>query len=270
MGIRSHISRFFRQNKSEIPNPSIIVEKRFIQAGTSFSGKTALVIGGTSGIGKAIAERLLVEQCKVIIAGRREFEDSRFSVVKWDVSQIENIHVKVNELITKYGRIDMVVNSQGICPEFDFKQDFFSIDLNDYDKVFTTNLESVFFICQAFCKYFEENNISGHILNIASTEGLKGSMVPYGISKSGVVSLTKGLGKAMIRKNIVINGIAPGATATQMMRMNENNSIRLDYLPSKRATIPDEIAELAFFLLSDSGSQMCGQVVCIDGGESLH
>ena len=81
--------------------------------------------------------------------------------------------------------------------------------------------------------------------------------------------MTKGIGKIMASKNIVVNGIAPGATATAMMKMDCDGNIRKDYIPSKRATIPLEIAKGAHLLLSDAGRQMCGQILVIDGGESL-
>ena len=93
--------------------------------------------------------------------------------------------------------------------------------------------------------------------------------MPYGLSKAAVISLTKGLGKKMASKNIVVNGIAPGATATEMMKMSSDGDLRRGYIPSQRASIPAEIAKAAHLLLSDAGRQMCGQVVVVDGGESL-
>ena len=234
------------------------------------SGKRALVIGGGSGIGLAIARKLKEAGCDVIIAGRTVYAYDGLKSEQWDVSRITEIPEKVQQLIEKYMQIDIVVNSQGICPKVDYDQDTYNVDSEDFENVFKVNVESVYFVCQEFCKYFENNFIKGHILNIASTEGLKGCTVPYGLSKASVISLTKGFGKKMISKGIVVNGIAPGATATKMMGMDESGDLSLNYIPSKRVTLPEEIATATLLLVSDAGSQMCGQMLVVDGGESLN
>lgn len=97
----------------------------------------------------------------------------------------------------KYSKIDIVVNSQGICTDVDFKQSFYEVDQLDFETVNRVNFESVYFINQFFCKYYENNKIVGNILNICSTEGLKGNAVSYGLTKAVVISLTKGIGKMM-------------------------------------------------------------------------
>ena len=135
----------------------------------------------------------------------------------WDVGNISDISNRVDYIVRRYGKVDIVVNSQGILPESDLIQDFYNIDAADFEKVMKVNLESVFFICQAFCAYFEENGIKGHILNVCSTEGLKGGVVPYGLSKTALVGFTRGLGKRMAGRGITVNGIAPGATTTSYL-----------------------------------------------------
>lgn len=241
----------------------------FVECGSEFDGKTVLVIGGGTGIGYAIAQELAENGAKVVVCGRKLHEIDNMDAEVLDVSKIDELKAALQMLINKYGRFDIVVNSQGICPEADFKQSFYEIDQADFEKVSRVNFESVYFVNQFFCEYYENNKISGNILNICSTEGLKGNVVPYGLTKAAVISMTKGIGKIMASKNIVVNGIAPGATATAMMKMDCDGNIRKDYIPSKRATIPLEIAKAAHLLLSDAGRQMCGQVLVIDGGESL-
>lgn len=250
-------------------NQAISLTPNFIKNGTDFKGRTALIIGGGSGIGRAIADELLNNGARVIVCGRKKYDIDKMDVETLDISRIEEIKSKLQEIVNKYSPIDILVNSQGICPDIDFKQQFYSVDKDDFEEVFRLNLESVFFTNQFFCEYYLQKNIKGNILNICSTEGLKGNIVPYGLSKAAVISLTKGIGKMMAPENIIVNGIAPGATATGMMKMDENQSIRINYIPSKRANVPIEVAKVAHLLLSDAGRQMCGQVVTIDGGESL-
>lgn len=248
----------------------ILLTPNFVKSDAEFSGKRALVIGGGTGIGLAIAQELKASGADVIICGRKERQIDGMTFATLDVSRIEYLSDKLDELVNKYQKLDIVVNSQGICPEADFKQDFFAVDQNDFEKVIGINLESVYFVNQYFCKYYVKNNITGNILNICSTEGLKGNVVPYGISKAAVISLTKGIGKKMAAQGITVNGIAPGATATNMMNMSSAGNLRRNYIPSERVNIPMEIAKTAHLLLSDAGRQMCGQVIVVDGGESLH
>ncbi len=247
----------------------ITVESNFIKEGTEFSGRKAIVFGGGTGIGLAITQELVNNGADVVVCGRsrRNIEKVESEVI--DVAEIEKLSAKLDAIIKKHNHIDIVVNSQGILTETDYKLDFYGVMPKDFENVIKVNLESVFFINQYFCKYFEENHIKGNILNICSTEGLRGNVVPYGMSKSAVINMTKGIGKRMASKNIVVNGIAPGGTATSMIKIDENEDIRLNYIPSQRACLPLEVGKVAHFLLADTGKQMCGQVVVIDGGESL-
>lgn len=246
----------------------IMLESNYVAPSQEFSNKTALVFGGGSGIGNAIAGELKKNGANVIICGRTEINNLDFEFKKIDVSDFMNLYDTLSSLICN--RIDIVVNSQGICPENDFKGNFSQIDYDDFDKVFDVNTKSVYFITKFFAEYFSKNHIDGRILNICSTEGLKGSCVPYGMSKAATISLTKGFGKVYAQKGIIINGIAPGATATKMMKMSSDGDLRRNYIPSKRACTSTEIAKAAHFMLSDAGKQMCGQILVIDGGESLH
>ena len=246
----------------------IMLESNYIAPSQEFSNKTALVFGGGSGIGNEIAGELKKNGANIIICGRTEINNYDYKFKKVDVSDFMNLYDNLNSLICNH--IDIVVNSQGICPEDDFKGNFSQIDYDYFDKVFDVNTKSVYFITKFFAEYFSKNNIDGRILNICSTEGLKGSCVPYGMSKAATISLTKGFGKAYAQKGIIINGIAPGATATKMMKMSSDGDLRRNYIPSKRACTSTEIAKAAHFMLSDAGKQMCGQILVIDGGESLH
>lgn len=248
----------------------ILIKETIDNSAKLFKGKTAIVCGGGTGIGKAIAIMLKNNGAKVIICGRNEHQIEGMESFVWDVSKINEIEETFYRIIGSFGNVDFIINSQGSLSDIDRCSRYLEVDITDFENTIKVNLESVYFICLTAVKYFKKNNIRGHILNICSTEGLKGCSVPYGISKTGVVSLTKGLGKLVIRDCITINGIAPGATATSMLKMDVDSNLRRDYIPSGRATTPNEIAKVAELLLSDVGEQMCGEIVVIDGGESLH
>lgn len=262
------IKKVLNKVKNKMSTP-IHVEVSYSKPSEVLRGKRALVVGGGTGIGKAITNKLLQAGCEVVVASRTIRAATDVLYEEWDVSKIEEIPCKFNEVVEKYGGFDIVVNSQGICPDSNFRQDFFAIQCEDYTRVMRVNADSVYFICQAACNYFIQNGVHGHILNIASTEGMKGAVVPYGISKAAVVSLTEGLGKKMARMGITINGIAPGATATDMMRITNEGDLRKGYLPTERMTLPEEIANVALLMVTDAGKQMPGVVIPVDGGEHL-
>ena len=249
----------------------IVMNVNYVSPNNIMSGKNIVIFGGTGEIGFEIAKKIRDAGGKVIICGRKNERNlgKEIDFELCDLSDCSFYLEYINKLSKKYGKISIVVNAQGICPSVPF-DDITKISPKEFDDVININLKSVYFMNLASCKYFEVERINGHILNIASTEGLKGGVVPYGLSKSGVVSLTKGLGKWMIDKNIVINGIAPGATATKMMGYEKGKSLYMDYIPSKRMSLPEEIANVALLLVSDMGNNMCGEIVNVDGGESLH
>ena len=265
MSVKNKIKKHFKK----IGKKPIILHHNYGLGGI-LSGKRAIIIGGGTGIGKSIAEAFISANCEVIISSRENHSvEGIFPFVEWDVTEIEKISGTFEKIVAEYGQIDIVVNAQGICPPVDFQRRYWDITPSSFEKVMSVNLESIYFICQKVCDYYVNNNIEGHILNIASTEGLKGACLPYGISKAGVISLTKGLAKLMAPKGITVNGIAPGATATDMMGMSPEKDLRLDYIPGGRASTPQEIANLALFLVSDMGANMHGEIVTFDGGESL-
>lgn len=249
---------------------------KYVSQEELLTGKSAVIIGGGSGIGAAIAHRLAEAGCKVVIAGRNEDKLKKVCATAgkknmeyevWDITDFSQMDEHLHELSLRLKKIDILVNSAGILTDADLKVDFHGVTMEDWDRVMDTNLKAVFFLCQKFAATMEETG-GGHILNIASTEGLHGAKVPYGISKWGIVGLTEGLGKLLAPKGIIVNGIAPGATATGMLGRKEGNLV-LTSLPGGRYSIPQEIANLALFMVSDMGNNMIGEVVRYDAGENL-
>ena len=172
---------------------------------------------------------------------------------------------KIHELLG-INKIDILVNSAGTNGT---TTDFFAVNDREWDTINDINLRGAFFISQAFIKEFIENKQKAHILNICSSTGFKGAILPYGISKWGMVGMTEGLGRKFAKDGIIINGIAPGATATEMMGFKKHEEDLKWVCPSGRVSIPDEIGNLAVFMCSDMGANMVGEVVSYDGGERM-
>lgn len=241
-----------------------------INHGEILKGKRVLITGGTSGIGMALAKKCLNEGANVVITGRskeklerisKEINNKKLNFLVWDVKDIKNIDEKIKETTRLMGGIDILYNNAGIYSETEFLQ----VDEKEYNDILDTNLKSIFFLSQNIAKYFKSNKLKGKIINTISIRGYQATVEPYGISKWGLIGLTRGLAKELIKDNIIVNGIAPGITASGINGINVYEDAYTDSTLDKRVALPEEIAEIGVFLGSDS----IGQVIVCDGGETL-
>lgn len=142
-------------------------------------------------------------------------------------------------------------------------------DEEEYNAVMETNLRGVFFLSQMVGKYFKNNHIKGNILNVASSSSLRPAISAYTLSKWGIRGLTLGLAKALTQYGITVNGVAPGPTATPMLRKEEDKDIYNDWIPLGRYVMPEEIANMAVFLVSEMGRSILGDIVYMTGGAGV-
>ena len=272
VSIKSAIKRYIKgMQKIEINVNNVSVAKNHL-----LLGKCAIITGAGSGIGLAISKAYIDSGAIVIGIGRnknklieaRENLGESFIPYQCDVSDVENISKHFEEIVSKSpdGKIDILVNSAGVKNGNDER--FFEYSSKEFDTVIDTNIKAVFFWCQHVSKHMVSKRVHGHIVNVASIKGFIGEASPYSISKWGVVGLTKGLGRILAPKNIVVNGLAPGGTLTPMANVKDNNMLHLA-TPSMRLADPNEMANLAVFLGSDLGNNIIGEVVISDGGQSL-
>jgi len=246
---------------------------------TLLKNKKIMITGGTSGIGLAMAKKFSKDGAKVLITGRnknnikeiqKDLKKFSISFMEWDITNISIIDKNLKEACQILGGdIDVVVNNAAIVLDVDF----FTIDQKDWDDVYHTNSKAVFFLCQAACKMWLKNKKKStkKILNISSQGGFVGATYPYRLTKWDIAGLTQGLGIKMIKEKIIINGIAPGIVATKMLpyTLKQKNNIFNPHNPIKRFAFPEEIAELASFLASDTSNFIVGQTIICDGGYSI-
>jgi NAD(P)-dependent dehydrogenase (short-subunit alcohol dehydrogenase family) len=234
---------------------------------TLLKDKNAIITGGNSGIGLAIAKKMIEAGANVTIIGRNK--DKTISVANdincnyliEDISDTNKLIEDISEYI-KDKRIDILVNSAGVLD----KEPWLAKTPDGYDKVMNTNLKAIYFLCQTIANHMINKNIKGHILNISSSSSMRPSWGPYQLSKRALNGLTLGFAQRLAPNGIVVNGIAPGVTATPMMDgvLEEGN---LSYPnPLRRASSPEEIANLAVFLASDLGNSVVGDTVMMTGG----
>ena len=240
-------------------------------------GRAALVTGGTSGIGSAIAKAFLKAGATVVITGRSQKKvDAAVQAIKDEIGGEKPIYglelnmkdantfdSKFKELLALVptGQVDILVNNAGV-----------SVDTHaaspeeEFDSVLDTNLKGVYFLSYRFAHYFKDNQIKGNILNIASSSSVRPATSAYGLSKWGVRGLTEGLARLLAPHGITVNGIAPGQTATPMMDGVSADNI---YHPTNligRYILPVEIANMAVILVSDAGRSIVGDIVYMTGG----
>ena len=239
-------------------------------------GQVALVIGGTSGIGKAIAAGYAESGARVVVAGRdaakveravagiRSAGDAHGHAA--DVADLTQLRGLVERVLSHDGRIDTLVNCQGtttLKPAEQFTE-------QDWDAIIGTNLKSVFFACTEVGRHMLARG-SGAIVNIGSLASYRGwpRSALYGITKAGVVNLTETLAAEWARRGVRVNAIAPGFVMTDLNRDKmspERKALALSRTPMARFGEVEDMVGAAIYLASPAARYVTGETIRVDGG----
>ncbi len=227
-------------------------------------GKVAIITGASGGIGKAITKELLEEGCTVIGFNYTPSNEGIEYIL--DITNREAVENAVKDVISKYGRIDILINNAGITKD----NLLYRMSYEDWDQVINTNLTGAFNMTKACIREIVKNE--GVIINVSSVVGIEGNIgqANYSASKAGLIGLTKSLAKEFGRKNVRINAIAPGFIETPMTEKlpEEVKKVAIEKIAMRRFGKPEEVAKLVRFLVTD-GTYINGQVIVIDGGMEL-
>ncbi len=249
----------------------------------SLAGRVALITGGSRGIGRMIAEGFLVQGAKVYISSRKpqacdqaaeelSREGGQCLSLPQDVSTVEGCKALAARLTALEPKLDILVNNAGAAwgaPFEDFPE-------SGWDKVMNLNLKSPFFLTQALHGALAASGAAGapaKVINIASIDGIRlnpQETYSYHASKSGLIYLTRRMAARLIRDNIVVSAIAPGAFASEMNRDARDRADEVARrIPSRRIGVDADMAGAAIYLASRAGDYVVGETIAVDGGVAL-
>lgn len=278
MSVKKYVKRVGRYLLKGLPVNHITTNIVTIAPNELLKGRKALITGGTSGIGYAIASAFLRSGASVTITGRTEhkLDDSIKKLAEENPSAKDRISFVVMDN-KEVGSFKTLFDSHPILKETDILVNNAGVLGGDisiateeyYDSILDTNLKGTFFLSQLVARNMKERGIRGNILNIASSSSLRPATSAYTISKWGIRGLTLGLAKVLAPYGITVNGLAPGPTATPMLIKGEITEITHDDLPVGRYAMPEEIANMAVVLTSGMGRMVIGDIVYMTGGAGL-
>jgi len=254
----------------------------------SLKGKTAIVTGGSRGIGKAIALGFAKAGAKVAVTSRKmnDLEANAAEIkafggeafpLQAHLGKMEEINRMVSAVVDKFGRIDILVNDAGASPAMG---SVLESDERLWETIMNLNLRGLYFTSQAVAKVMKKQG-GGKIINIASVDGFKPEpgVSVYSISKAGVRMITKAFALELAPFNIQVNAIAPGPISTKMLdshwfhlppeEAKRQKQAMGKMTPMGRVGEPDEIAGAAVYLASDASSYTTGAEIVVDGGTLL-
>ncbi|HVW20753.1 MAG TPA: SDR family NAD(P)-dependent oxidoreductase [Opitutaceae bacterium] len=244
-----------------------------------FKGQTAVITGGASGIGLAIARRLRAGGAFIAVV---DFADKAFpelakefgaqgAFVKADVTDEASVKAAVERIAQAQGRIDILINSAGITGKTNVKTH--EVDAEDFDRVFRVNVKGPFLMAKHVLPVMLKHNY-GRILHIASISGKEGNagMLAYSASKAAVIGLAKVQGKEYAETGITVNAIAPAVVRTPMVEALPEAQVKYmtDKIPMKRCCTLDEIAAIAAFIVSRENSFTTAFTFDLSGGRATY
>lgn len=245
-----------------------------------FAGKTAVVTGGSRGLGRAVCLELAKGGANVVFcyAGNEaaakettaacEALGAKALAVRCNVAKADEVKALMDAAVKEFGRIDILVNNAGITRDGLLMM----MKEEDFDAVIAANLKGTFLCMKAVSRIMMKQRY-GRIVNLSSVVGLRGNagQVNYAASKAGVVGMTKSLAKELASRGVTVNAVAPGFIATDMTAAMTDaaKEATLASIPLQRLGAPEDVAHAVAFLASDEAAYITGQVLCVDGGMAM-
>ena len=237
------------------------------------SGKKVIITGGGRGLGAAMAETFVKEGANVLIAGRNEntiketAERLNCEYLTIDVSKPNTFKDFMLRADEKLGGVNAIVNNAGISLH---ENTFFDVTPETFDVQVDTNLKGCFFLTQEFIKLTQSRNQGGTVLFVSSETGDTMDFRPYGFTKAAVNSMVQGLAYLFRKDKIRINAVAPGITVSDMTGVGKDGNLYSEWYSTNRFYLPEEVAEIACFLLSDAAGCVSGQIITCNNASTIN
>jgi len=250
------------------------------KTGINLTGKSAIVTGGSLGIGTAIALKFAEFGANVAINYRKHKDEAeevvnkikdmgcKGIVVQADISNFNDAGKMVDDVVNEFGGIDILVNNAGI----NWDGVIWKMTEEQWDSVLNINLKGYFNYIRAVAPIFREQK-SGKIVNVTSINGIRGKFGQsnYSASKAGIIGLTKTVAKELGKYSVNVNAVAPGLIETDMMKQatEEVRKMAIEEIVLKRIGMPEEVANVVAFMCSEMARHITGEVIKVDGGQYI-
>jgi len=245
----------------------------FLQPNEHLEGKKVVITGGGSGLGFEMAKKFKAEGAQVLIAGRNEStlktssEEIGCKYLVLDVNDTATFSDFIDNAFELLGGINCLVNNAGISLHED---GFLSVNEDQFDSQFSTNLKGPFFLTQCFIEKCRGSKETKNILFTSSETAMTVDERPYGLTKAALNSLVQGLAHKFVNDGFRINAVAPGVTVSDMVGVTNKDNLTYSGNITGRYYLPEEVAEIACFLLSDASNCLNGQILYCNEGKTIN
>ncbi len=275
MSFKASITRVLRYIIRGVPVVNTIAHIHTVAPNQLLVGKKIIITGGGRGLGFSMAKKFVSEGADVLIAGRNE-ETLKSSAVKLgckylslNVQNIAEFKQFIEQANVLLDGVNCLVNNAGVSLH---ESGFLDVSSEQWDTQFNTNLKGPFFLTQEFIRYCQSNTTEGirNVLFVSSETSMTVDERPYGLTKAAMNSLVQGLAYRYVNSDFRINAVAPGVTTSDMTGAKSDGDLTCNYNVTKRFYLPEEVAEVACFLLSDISNSLNGQILVTNEGKTIN
>ena len=245
----------------------------YLSPNETLCSKKVVITGGGRGLGFSMAKKFVAEGAEVLIAGRniKILEESAKKLeckyLQLDVSNPSEFDAFMNKAEELLGGLNVLVNNAGISLH---ENTFFDVTPETFDKQVDTNLKGAFFLTQTFIRHIKNTETKACVLFVSSETGDTMDFRPYGFTKAAINSMVQGLAYLFAKEGIRVNAVAPGITASDMTGLSTEGNISYIGNISGRVYMPEEVAEVAAFLISDAAGCVSGQIITCNNAKTVN
>ena len=272
MSIKSRLKHLVSFLLHGDPKP-VYANISYLSPNETLRGKKVVITGGGRGLGFSMAKKFVAEGAEVLIAGRniKVLEESAKKLeckyLQLDVSNPSEFDAFMDKAEELLGGLNVLVNNAGISLH---ENTFFDVTPETFDKQVDTNFKGAFFLTQTFIRHIKNTDTKACVLFVSSETGDTMDFRPYGFTKAAINSMVQGLAYLFAKDGIRVNAVAPGITASDMTGLSTEGDISYRGNIPGRVYMPEEVAEVAAFLISDAAGCVSGQIITCNNAKTIN